>query len=269
MNEEVDELEDDFKAGFEEEVSEDFEEEEEEEEIDELEEEDDGEVDEELEESEETPSAIAERIQARKDAERKYREEELKAQREAEMAEERNSVIGLDASREILSNIGLEDIPDVSFDIDGESMSMKDIAEENPAMFEAMKYFATAVSTKQTKSTEMDLGRQVASLNYWSDVSGVHPSAKKIIGSEEFGNWFESQPEEVQALSDSGYSDDAIALLDDFEASKGRSKKVNKETVIEKPSIRPSIKKRGTRKVIRKRAKIDKDDYSAGFNSVT
>lgn len=52
-------------------------------------------------------------------------------------------------------------------------------------------------------------------------VDRKHPDWRAVVKTKEFTDWFETQPDAVKALADSGYSDDAIEMLDAF---RGRSK---------------------------------------------
>jgi hypothetical protein len=80
---------------------------------------------------------------------------------------------------------------------------------------------------QELKTTKDDLKKDTQDLvegRFWTDLLVKRPEAKEVSGSKKFQNWLNAQPDSVQNLANSLNVDDAISVLNAYDASQKAAK---------------------------------------------
>ncbi len=214
--------------------------------------------------------SVKTRLEKREQAKKEIQELERERQAREQEQDFKSLNLTLSDSNNILSEIGLEEIPDLKIDFEGEEISLKEIAEDNPQVTALMKYFVTAVNTKSNDTKFDDIKNEYEDMKYWNTINSYHPGTTREITTDRFKEWMENQNEDINELANSGNPYDSIAVIDKYKRDMKSVSSNSVDTKKRTNTLRsPQSKRSASAPRMKKEIKNGMKGFKAGFDAAT
>jgi hypothetical protein len=157
---------------------------------------------------------------------------------------------------EYLSMIPDDELPEGEIIIGNQAVNLKELAEEDPDTYAAMKVMAGAIAAKGIERATRAMGEQVSRVAYWMHLHQEHPDALKVAKSADFATWLQGQPRGIQHLSVSPDPADGALVLDYYKEE--QAKKTRKKAATSSQPRKATVPNA-------RLTKLEMDDEEAGW----